>query len=68
MTTDRKLSVWVKVLLLFFFVAILLLFLSVCSFVCLFVCFFLGGVGGRGSMGKILIAKAREVKKLIVNQ
>ena len=51
-----------------FFVAILLLFLSVCSFVCLFVCFFLGGAGGRGSMGKILIAKAREVKKLIVNQ
>ena len=42
--------------------------LSFCLFVCLFVCFFLGGVGGRGSMGKILIAKAREVKKLIVNQ
>ena len=67
MTTDRKLSVWVKVILLLFFVAILLLFLSVCSFVCLFVFFFRGG-GGRGSMGKILIAKAREVKKLIVNQ
>ena len=51
MTTDRKLSVWVKVLLLFFFVAILLLFLSVCSFVCLFVFFFLGGVGGAGVNG-----------------
>ena len=42
--------------------------LSFCLFVRLFVCFFLGGVGGRGSMGKILIAKTREVKKLIVNQ
>ena len=45
--------------------------LSFCLFVCLFVCFFFrggGGAGGRGSMGKILIAKAREVKKLIVNQ
>ena len=62
MTTERKLSVWVKVLLLLlFFVAILLFLLSVC----LFVCFFLGG--GGSSMGKILSAKAREVKKLIVN-
>ena len=44
--------------------------LSFCLFVCLFVCFFFfrGGGGGRGSMGKILIAKAREVKKLIFNQ
>ena len=62
MTTERKLSVWVKVLLLLFFVANLLFFLSVCLFVCLF---FFGG--GGGSMGKILSAKAREVKKLIVN-
>ena len=60
MTTERKLSVWVKVFLLLFFVAILLFLLSVC----LFVCFFLGG---GSSMGKILSAKAREVKKLIVN-
>ena len=36
---------------------------SFCLFVCLFVFFF----GGEGSMGKILSAKAREVKKLIVN-
>ena len=64
MTTERKLSVWVKVLLLLFFVANLLFFLSVCLFVCLF--FFLGG-GEGGSMGKILSAKAREVKKLLVN-
>ena len=57
MTTERKLSVWVKVLLLLFFAAILLFLHSVS---------FLGGRGG-GSMGKILGAKAREVKKLIVN-
>ena len=50
MTTDRKLSVWVKVILLLFFVAILLLFLSVCSFVCLFV-FFFRGDGGAGVNG-----------------
>ena len=49
MRTERKLSVWVKVLLLIFFAAIL----------------FVGE--GVGSMGKILGAKAREVKKLIVN-
>ena len=51
-----------KGFLLLFFVAFLLFLLSVC----LFVCFFFGG-GGVGSMGKILSAKAREVKKLIVN-
>ena len=61
MRTERKLSVWVKVFLLLFFVAFLLFLLSVC----LFVCFFFWG--GGGSMGKILSAKAREVKKLIVN-
>ena len=38
---------------------------SFCLFVCLFVCLFF--LGGGGSMGKILSAKAREVKKLIVN-
>ena len=55
-----------KGFLLLFFVAFLLFLLSVFLFVCLFVClFFLGG--GGGSMGKILSAKAREVKKLIVN-
>lgn len=52
MTTDRKLSVWVKVLSLFF-VAILLFFLLVFFF--------------WFSMVKILGVKAREVKKLIVN-
>ena len=52
MTTDRKLSVWVKVLLLFF-VAILLFFLLVFFF--------------WFSMVKILGVKAREVNKLIVN-
>ena len=50
-----------KGFLLLFFVAFLLFLLSVC----LFVWFFLGG--GVGSMAKILSAKAREVKKLIVN-
>ena len=68
MTTERKLSVWVKVFLLLSFVAFLLFLLSVCLFVCLFVFFGGGGGGGGGgSMGKILSAKAREVKKLIVN-
>ena len=62
MTTERKLSVWVKVFLLLSFVAFLLFLLSVCLFVCLF---FFGG--GGGSMGKILSAKARELKNLIVN-
>ena len=57
MRTERKLSVWVKVFCLF----CLLFLLSVCLFV------FLGGGEGGGSMGKILSAKAREVKKLIVN-
>ena len=58
MRTERKLSVWVKVFCLFCLFCLLFL-LSVCLFV-----FFLGG---GGSMGKILSAKAREVKKLIVN-
>ena len=59
MRTERKLSVWVKVFCLFCLFCLLFL-LSVC----LFVCFFLGG---GGSMGKLLSAKAREVKKLIVH-
>ena len=47
MTTERKLSVWVKVFLLLSFVAFLLFLLSVCLFVCLFVFFFFGGGGGQ---------------------
>ena len=61
MTTERKLSVWVKVFCYYFLLPFCCSFFL---FVCLFV-FFLGG--GVGSMGKILSAKAREVKKLIVN-
>ena len=61
MTTERKLSVWVKV---FYYYFLLPFCCSFFLFVFLFV-FFLGG--GGSSMGKILSAKAREVKKLIVN-
>ena len=62
MTTERKLSVWVKV---FYYYFLLPFCCSFFLFVCLFVCFFF--LGGGSSMGKILSAKAREVKKLIVN-
>ena len=61
MTTERKLSVWVKV---FYYYFLLPFCCSFFLFVFLFV-FFWGG--GGSSMGKILSAKAREVKKLIVN-
>ena len=66
MRTERKLSVWVKVFYYYFLLPFCCsFFLFVCLFVVVVVFFFFGG--GGGPRGKILSAKAREVKKLIVN-
>ena len=66
MRTERKLSVWVKVFYYYFLLPFCCsFFLFVCLFVVVVVVFFFGG--GGGPMGKILSAKAREVKNLIFN-